>query len=198
MVVDLPAPFGPRYPTISPGETSKVRPQRTCFSPKLIWRSRISIACWAKVISRQIVCRGASSQLPHRSQALGSSPQDTLPGGALVADGTVQIEPVSTPASRAGLNGVRVGSDAVDLNVNDSSGLAMPGRFASPAQVCMTFTDEDARGSTRGALGLRVLQFNDAGNGYWVSLTTQLDLVHRQVCAQTSIQGQLALGQSTR
>lgn len=123
----------------------------------------------------------------------------TLDSGDLAEDGTVRLEPVTTPSSNAGLNGVRVasGASAVDLTVTDSAGNSLSGRLSSPVQVCMTFTDEDGRGSRRGALGLRVLQFNEAGN-YWFALTTQIDLLNSVVCGQTSTQGPLALGQSTR
>ena len=121
----------------------------------------------------------------------------TMDSGDLLEDGTVQLQPVATPSSTAGLNGVRVASDAVGFTVTDGAGNPVAGRFASPVQVCMSFTDEDSRGSRRSALGLRVLQFNTAGN-YWVALTTQLDLVNGTVCAQTTAQGPLAMGQSTR
>lgn len=121
----------------------------------------------------------------------------TVPAGALAADGTVQLDAIAIPASSLGLNGVRVRGDAVGMTVLTGAGSPLTGRLASPAQVCITYTGEDAAGSTRGALGLRVLQFNDAG-GYWVSLNTQVDLLHGQVCARTSIQGALALGQATR
>src|SRR2546421_1848161 len=44
MVVDLPAPLGPRNPKVSPGMTSKLTPRTASKSPKRLRRSRASIA----------------------------------------------------------------------------------------------------------------------------------------------------------
>lgn len=118
----------------------------------------------------------------------------TLSPGDLPVDGTARLDAVDTPSSTIGLTGVRIASDAVAMSVMDGSGNALTGRLAGPAQVCVSYTDEDASGSMQGALGLRVLQFN----GYWVTLTTQVDLLNGQACAQTSGQGPVVLGQSTR
>lgn len=120
-----------------------------------------------------------------------------MSSGDVAEDGTVTLQPVTRPVSNAGLNDVRVASDAVALTVADSAGTPFTGRLAGPVEVCMTFDDADGRGSVRGTLGLRVLQFNSAG-GYWVALTTRVDFVNGVVCGQTSSQGPLALGQSTR
>ncbi len=122
----------------------------------------------------------------------------TVPGGAVSEDGSVRLAPVNTPSSDIGLNSVRVASGVVEMAVLDGSGGVVSGRLGSPAQVCVTYSGADADGSTRGALGLRVLQFNSGGGGYWVTLNTQVDLLRGQVCAQTAAQGALALGQSTR
>ncbi len=121
----------------------------------------------------------------------------TIDSGDLATDGTVTLQPVSTPAPTAGLNGVRIASDAVDLSFSDTAGEPVAGRLHSPVEVCMSFNDEDGRGSVSGTLGLRVLQFNESGN-YWVTLTTRVNFVSGVVCGQTSVQGSLALGQSTR
>lgn len=120
----------------------------------------------------------------------------TVPAGAVTSDSTLRLAGISTPASTTGLNGVRVRGEAIAMTVLDGTGTAITGRLPERVQVCVNYTDADASGSTRGALGLRVLQFNNAG--YWVALNTQVDLLHGQVCAQTSIPGTLALGQSTR
>ncbi len=122
----------------------------------------------------------------------------TVPAGALATDGTVQLDPIATPSSTTGLGDVRVRGDVVDMRLFDDGGAPVTGRLSAPVSVCVTYTGEDAAGSVRGPLGLRVLQFNSDGGGYWVSLNTQLDLLNGQVCASTSAQGAVALGQSTR
>lgn len=120
----------------------------------------------------------------------------TLSAGDLAADGMARLEPGITPSTTVGLSGVRIGSDAFNLTVTDSSGNAVPGRLAGPAQVCMSYDGEDVSGSVRGALGLRIMQH--ASSGYWVALTTNVDLLNGRVCAQTSGQGSLVLGLATR
>src|SRR3989454_2798 len=46
MVVVLPAPFGPRKPTISPASTRNEMPRTASTAPKLLLRSRTSIIAW--------------------------------------------------------------------------------------------------------------------------------------------------------
>ncbi len=120
----------------------------------------------------------------------------TIPAGALASDGSLQLEPIATPASTRGLDGVRVRGEVVDMRVLDGTGAPVTGRLAGSVQACITYSGEDAAGSVRGALGLSVLQFEPGG--YWVRLNTQVDLFNGQVCASTSSHGALALGQATR
>src|SRR5205814_111554 len=46
MVVVLPAPFGPRKPTISPASTRNEMPRTASTAPKVLVRSRTSIIAW--------------------------------------------------------------------------------------------------------------------------------------------------------
>lgn len=51
MVVDLPAPFGPRSPKDSPGATSKERPSTATWSPYFFTRRSAVMTGWARVHS---------------------------------------------------------------------------------------------------------------------------------------------------
>src|SRR6476661_934530 len=47
MVVDLPAPFGPRKPKISPGRTSRSMPRTASTGPKFFTSSCTEMASWS-------------------------------------------------------------------------------------------------------------------------------------------------------
>src|SRR5436190_21671049 len=74
MVVDLPAPFGPRKPCTSPVRTSMSRPSRATVLPNVFRRPRMSIAVLtSSIVARdfpravdalQAVCRGSSVHNP--------------------------------------------------------------------------------------------------------------------------------------
>jgi hypothetical protein len=55
MVVDLPAPFGPRNPRISPGSTSSSRSNTPRPSPKSLESPRISITLETRVLPWAVV-----------------------------------------------------------------------------------------------------------------------------------------------
>src|SRR5439155_693997 len=50
MVVVLPAPFGPRKPTISPASTRNEMPRTASTAPKVLVRSRTSIIVWPMLL----------------------------------------------------------------------------------------------------------------------------------------------------
>jgi hypothetical protein len=61
------------------------------------------------------------------------------------------------PVALAMTAGNWVASATVGLTVTDAAGTALPGRLAGSALVCMNYSYEDASGSVRGVLGLRIL-----------------------------------------
>ena len=121
----------------------------------------------------------------------------TLSAGDLAADATVRLSPAASPSSTTGATDFRPAASGMALSLHDATGAAVPGRLSGPAEVCLSYSQDDAAGSATGAFGLRVMQFNQSAN-YWVALTTQLDLVNGRVCAHTRSQGTLTLGLATR
>src|SRR5438105_9952752 len=63
MVVDLPAPFGPRTPKISPGRTSRSIPRTASTGPKFLTRSCTEMASWS--FMRLALSRRLDAPAPH-------------------------------------------------------------------------------------------------------------------------------------
>ena len=74
MVVVLPAPFGPRNPTISPSPTAKVMPATASTSPKRLVTSRSAIAAAraALVVSPHGAGRGVAQIVQLRNETHSS------------------------------------------------------------------------------------------------------------------------------
>src|SRR6266705_2789883 len=91
MVVDLPAPFGPRKPKVSPVDTSKSMPRTASISPYLLVSALTEIAG---------VTLASPPPRPHRlSRGYGTAPGGCQPGSCQPAG--------PGPRSRPGLPATR-------------------------------------------------------------------------------------------
>src|SRR5438094_7713969 len=113
MVVDLPAPLGPRKPNVSPGGTSKLMPRTASKSPKRLPRPSTRIAGWSLSTTSSVWA-------------------DVLPP-AHATGGPRLPAPLLVHAERGGHVGRGVHGPACDLEepvVNAVAGVRVPVRLA--------------------------------------------------------------------
>src|SRR5215472_5864721 len=112
IVVDLPAPFGPRKPKVSPGRTSKPMPRTASSSPYRLTRSLTTIT--GSVMFQYPL--GLSSRSPpgHRNRCPGVRLRSWRAGGSLPGlRGVLGAIVGAIPGRLAGLGWLVLGEDAV-------------------------------------------------------------------------------------